>query len=96
MSEKPMYAVFLHPQAVETLGETIKPYLAPGEHAPHLICSEIDTGGALCELLLTGRDGGGNAVEVEVMLPLGMILMVVSVRGDGAHFGFRGHEAAAE
>ncbi|MBB5208274.1 hypothetical protein [Chiayiivirga flava] len=91
MSDKPMYAVFLHPQAVETLGEAIKPYLAPGDHAPHLVCSELDTGGALCEMLLVGRDASGNAVEVELMLPLAMILLVVSVRGDGAQFGFRGH-----
>lgn len=91
MSDKPMYAVFLHPQAVETLGETIRPYLAPGDHAPHLVCSELDTGGALCEMLLVGRDASGNAVEVELMLPLAMVLLVVSVRGDGAQFGFRGH-----
>lgn len=89
MSEKPMYAVFLHPQAIETLGEAIKPYLAPGEHAPHLICSELDTGGALCEMLLVGKDANGNTIEVELMLPLGMILLVVSVRHDGGTFGFR-------
>lgn len=86
-----MYAVFLHPGAIETLGETIKPYLTESAQGPHLICAELDTGGALCEMLLVGKDADGGVVEVELMLPLGMILLVVSVRQDGGLFGFRGH-----
>ena len=93
MSDKPMYAVFLHPQAVETLGEAIKPYLTETAGGPHLICAELDTGGALCEMLLHGKDANGAAVEVELMLPLGMIMLVVSVRNNGAAFGFRARES---
>lgn len=84
-----MYAVFLHPQGIEALGDAIKPYLTDSAGGPHLICSELDTGGALCEILLVGKDAAGNAVEVELMLPLGMIMMVVSVRHDQGGFGFR-------
>ena len=54
---------------------------------------KLDTGGALCEMLLHGKDANGAAVEVELMLPLGMILLVVSVRHDGAAFGFRARES---
>lgn len=93
MNDRPMYAVFLHPQAIETLGESIKPYLSDSPQGPHLVCAELDTGGALCEMLLLGKDAQGNAVEVELMLPLGMILLVVSVRHDGGSFGFRAHAA---
>lgn len=93
MSAHPMYAVFLHPQAIETLGETVKPYLTQSPQGPHLICAELDTGGALCELLLLGKNADGEAIEVELILPVGMILLVVSVRQDGGLFGFRSHDA---
>ena len=95
MSDKPIYAVFLHPQAVEALGEAVKPYLTDSATGPHLLCSELDTGGALCEMLLVGKDATGKTVEVELMLPMGMIMLVVSVRNDDGTFGFRTRGMAA-
>ena len=95
MSDKPIYAVFLHPQGIEALGEAIKPYLSESPNGPHLICSELDTGGALCEMLLVGKDAAGKTVEVELMLPLGMIMLVVSVRHDDGTFGFKARGMAA-
>ncbi len=81
------YAVFLYPQALEILGEAIRPYLHDGPHGPHVLCSAIDTGGALIEMTLQGRTGDGQAVEIELMIPSNMVRMIVSARSDGA-FGF--------
>lgn len=88
MIDKPLYAVYLHPDAITALGDAIKPYLSTGPNGAQLICGELDTGGALCKMVLPGKDADGHATEVELMLPLGMITMVVSVRHDSA-FGFR-------
>ncbi|MDR0184723.1 hypothetical protein [Lysobacter arvi] len=83
------YAVFLYPQALEVLGEAIRPYLHDGPHGPHVLCSAIDTGGALIEMTLRGRtgEGEGHEVEIELMIPTGMVRMIVSARSD-AVFGF--------
>ncbi len=81
------YAVFLFPQALEALGDAVKPYLQDGSGGPHVLCREIDTGGALIEMSLDGHTIDGEPVELELMLPTSMVRMIVSVRSDGA-FGF--------
>jgi len=81
------YAVFLYPQALEILGEAIRPYLHDGPHGPHVLCGAIDTGGALIDLTLNGRTAEGQDVEIELMIPTGMVRMIVSARSD-AMFGF--------
>ena len=82
------YVVFFFPQALESLGEAIKPYLVEGPPEPHLLCREIDTGGALVEMTIEGTTAEGKVVQVELMVPGSMIRMIVSARSDGA-FGFR-------
>src|SRR5688572_20631146 len=81
------YAVFLYPQALEILGEAIRPYLHDGPHGPHVLCGAIDTGGALIDMTLHGRSDDGHDVEIELMIPTGMVRMIVSARSDAA-FGF--------
>ena len=89
------YAVFLYPQALEILGEAIRPYLHDGPHGPHVLCGAIDTGGALIEMTLEGRTGDDQAVEIELMIPSNMVRMIVSARSDGA-FGFGPRVYAAQ
>ncbi|MEG3193014.1 hypothetical protein [Lysobacter sp. D1-1-M9] len=81
------YAVFLFPQALEALGEAIKPYLQDGKGGPHVLCQEIDTAGALIEMTLDGHTVSGEPVELELMVPSSMVRMIVSARSDEA-FGF--------
>lgn len=88
MSETTGYAVFLFPQALEALGDAIKPYLQTGPAGPFVPCREVDTGGAFTELTLEGRTADGHAIEVELMVPGSMVRMIVSARSD-AEFGFR-------
>lgn len=80
------YAVFFFPQALEALGEAIKPYLMPGPE-PWVLCNEIDTGGALIEMTLQGHNADGKPVQIELMVPSGMVRMIVSAHSDGV-FGF--------
>jgi hypothetical protein len=94
MSDRSAFAVFLHPQAIETLGVAIKPYLVDSPAGPHLQCVEVDSGGALFEMTLIGKNGEGRTVEVELMVPIAMVQLVISVRRDG-DFGFGPREAAA-
>jgi len=88
MGESQVYAVFLFPQAVEVLGEAIKPYLVEGPSGPHILCMEVDTGGAFCEMTLHGRSADGKSVELELMVPTGMIRLIVTVHGEDGVFGF--------
>ena len=87
------YAVFFFPQALEALGDAIKPYLQEGKAGPHLLCREIDTGGALVEMTLDGRTPNGQQVDLELMVPTSMVRMIVSARGEEA-FGFGPRTAA--
>lgn len=84
------YAVFFFPQALEALGDAIKPYLQDGPAGQHVICTGIDTGGALIELTLNGKTTDGRQVEMELMVPSGMVRMIVSARSDEL-FGFGPH-----
>ena len=94
MEDKKGYAVYFFPPALEALGEAIKPYLVPGPGGAHLLCREIDTGGALVEMTLDGLGADGTAAELEIMVPSNMVRMIVSVRGEEA-FGFGPRMAAA-
>lgn len=87
MNDSNGYAVFFFPQALEALGEAIKPYLQEGEAGPHVLCNEIDTGGAFVELTLRGKTAEGSDLVLELMVPSGMVRMVVSTHSD-ASFGF--------
>jgi hypothetical protein len=84
------YAVFFFPQALEALGDAIKPYLQDGPGGQHVICTGIDTGGALIELTLNGKTTAGEQVAMELMVPSGMVRMIVSARSDEL-FGFGPH-----
>ena len=90
MNESEGYAVFFFPQALEALGEAIKPYLVEDAAGAHVLCREIDTSGALVEMTLHGTTQGGKQVEVELMVPSGMVRMIVSMHSDDA-FGFGRH-----
>ena len=81
------YAVFLFDQAVEVLGEAIKPYLQEGAAGPHIPCHAVDTGGAFVEMTVQARTAGDEEAEIELMVPIQMVRMIVSMRSDEA-FGF--------
>ncbi|RDZ29129.1 hypothetical protein [Lysobacter silvisoli] len=87
MEESRGYAVFFFPQALEALGEAIKPYLLDSPGGPHVLCREIDTAGALIEMTLEMQTSEGRAVSLELMVPTNMVRMIVSARSDEA-FGF--------
>ena len=93
MNESNGYAVFFFPQALEALGDAIKPYLQDSPAGPHLVCKEIDTGGALLEMTLEGVTSEGKAVQLELMVPGSMVRMIVSSQSDGS-FGFGPRVAA--
>lgn len=87
MNETQGYAVFFFPQALEALGEAIRPYLLDGPAGPHVLCKEIDTGGAFTEMTLEGRTADGRDLTLELMVPGSMVRMIVSAHGEGS-FGF--------
>jgi hypothetical protein len=92
MSDRNVYAVFLHPGAIDALGPAIKPYLIDSPAGPHLQAVEVDSAGSLFEAVLVGRDNEGRTVEVELMIPIAMIKLVISVRKD-EEFGFNSRTA---
>src|SRR5690606_29733258 len=87
MNDSNGYAVFFFPQALEALGDAIKPYLQDSPAGPHVLCREIDTGGALIEMALQGVTADGRTVQLELMVPGSMVRMIVSSQSDGS-FGF--------
>lgn len=93
MNETQGYAVFFFPQALEALGEAIRPYLLEGPAGPHVLCKEIDTGGAFTEMTLEGRNAEGREMTLELMVPGNMLRMIVSAHGEGA-FGFGSRNVA--
>ena len=88
MSEVTKYAVYFHANALEALGEPIKPFLTQGPNGPHVVCADIDTGGTLCEMNVEQTTAEGKTITTEVMVPVAMIRMVVSLGGDDGSFGF--------
>lgn len=87
MNEGKGFAVFLFPQALEALGDAIKPYLVDGAGGQHILCTEIDTGGSLIEMTIAAATQDGRDISLELMLPTNMVRMIVSARGEGS-FGF--------
>ncbi|MCF7221098.1 hypothetical protein [Marilutibacter chinensis] len=94
MNDTRGYAVFFFPQAVEALGGAIKPYLQGEAGAEHVMCREIDTGGAFIKMIMDGRTPAGDTIELELMVPANMVRMVVSARSEEA-FGFGPRTASA-
>jgi hypothetical protein len=88
MNDAGGYAVFFFPQALEALGDAIKPYLHDGPGGLHVLCGEVDTAGALVEMTLAGSTPEGRHADLELMVPIGMVRMIVSAHGDGETFGF--------
>ena len=66
MSDFNGYAVFFFPNAMEALGDTIKPYLQDSPGGPHILCRDIDVGGALAQLTLEGRTTDGRELDLEL------------------------------
>ncbi len=91
------YAVFFYPQALEALGDTIKPYLQDSHGGPHIVCREIDTAGAFVEMTMSAVTPEGAEVSLDLLVPTGMVRMIVSSQQPGS-FGFRPYApvAAAE
>lgn len=87
MSDFNGYAVFFFPNAIEALGDAIKPYLQDSPGGPHILCRDIDVGGALAQLTLEGRTTDGRELDLELMFPTSMVRMIVSARSD-PFFGF--------
>ena len=94
MNEANGYAVFFFPQALEALGEAIKPSLRGGPAGDHVVCNEIDTAGALVEMTMRGTTTQGQPLALELMVPTSMVRMIVSSQSDGT-FGFGPRDAAA-
>ena len=89
LSDDVQYAVYLHAGALESLGEAIVPYLMQGPHGPHLVCTDIDTAGALAEMTVESVSAAGVHQRTEVMFPIAMIRLVLSIGGLADGFGFR-------
>lgn len=95
MNGGPGYAVFLFDQAIEVLGDAIKPYLTEGPAGAYLRCRSVDTGGALIECTISARGSDGRSNELEVMFPSNMVRLIASARIEES-FGFGPHALASE
>jgi hypothetical protein len=82
MTDAPNYAVFLFPQALESIGEPIRPYLREGPGGAHIVCAEIDSSGPLFGMTLAGKGPQGERLELEIMVPVSMIKLVMSMHGE--------------
>lgn len=85
MSDPVQYAVFLFASAIEELGAALEPYLQDGPSGRHVLCNEIDSGGALFEMKIHAPSEQGGVLEL--MVPVAMIKLVIAVQQDG-RFGF--------
>ena len=88
MPEQRTYAVYFHAQALDVLGEAIKPYLVESAEGKHLLCRGIDISGSFFEMTLVKTNEKGKPVECEVMIPSAMIRLVISITGLETDFGF--------
>lgn len=88
MADTQSYAVLLFPQALEALGDAIKPYLSPGPAGPHIVCAAVDVSGAYCQMTLRGKSAQGEDVGLEVMVPHPMVKLIMSLHDDHP-FGFQ-------
>lgn len=82
------YLVYFHPPALEALGEAVKPYLTEGPSGPFVQCTELDTGGALCEMKVQAKSSADKLVEIEIMVPVAMIRLIISTPDGDRDFGF--------
>ena len=82
MADSPNYAVFFFPQAIEALGDPIKPYLRDEPLGPHIVCTEIDASGPFFGMTLVGQGAKGQALELEIMVPSSMVRLVMSMHGE--------------
>lgn len=87
MDDTQGYAVLLFPQALEALGDAIKPYLGAGPAGPHIVCAAVDVSGAYCQMTLQGKNASGQMVALEVMVPHAMVKLIMSLHDDHP-FGF--------
>ena len=87
MNESEGYVVYFFPQALEALGDAIKPYLREGPGGEHVLCHEVDTAGSLIEMTIEANTPDGHTVALELMIPQAMVKMIVSARSE-AGFGF--------
>ena len=94
MNESEGYVVYFFPQALEALGDAIKPYLREGPGGEHVLCHEVDTAGSLIEMTIEANTPDGHTVALELMIPQAMVKMIVSARSDAA-FGFSPRVAPA-
>ena len=88
MAEHRTYAVYFHPQALDVLGDAIKPHLSESPAGQYIACTEIDTAGSFCELTISGTTADGKPLDYEVFIPTGMIRLVISMSGTEVDFGF--------
>jgi hypothetical protein len=82
MPDAPNYAVFLFPQALEALGDPIKPYLRDAPLGPHIVCAEIDASGPFFGMTLAGQGAEGQPLSLEIMVPSSMVRLVMSMHGE--------------
>jgi hypothetical protein len=76
------YAVFLYPQALEALGDPVKPYVREAPVGPHIVCAEIDASGPFFEMKLAGQGPSGKPLELVLMIPSSMVKLVMSMHGE--------------
>jgi hypothetical protein len=82
MPDSPNYAVFLFPQALEALGDPIKPYIRDEPLGPHIVCTEIDASGPFFGMTLLGNGAQGQPLQLEIMIPSSMVKLVMSMHGE--------------
>jgi hypothetical protein len=82
MPDSPNYAVFFFPQALEALGDPVKPYLRDAPMGPHIVCTEIDASGPFFGMTLQGQGAHGQSLQLEIMVPSSMVKLVMSMHGD--------------
>ncbi len=87
MAHKQTYAVMLFKEAVEALGEAIKPFQRTGQFGDFIPCLSVDTNGPLCTLVVDNRSEGANELTVELQIPYPMIKLIVGSEVEG-HAGF--------
>lgn len=87
MAHKQTYAVLLFKEALEALGEAIKPFLRTGQFGDFIPCNSVDTNGPLCTLVVDTRVDGPTEMTVELQIPYPMIKLIVGSETEG-HAGF--------
>jgi hypothetical protein len=87
MASKQTYSVLLFAEAIEVLGDAIKPFLRTGQFGDFIPCQAVETHGPLCTLVVDTRSEGATDLTVELQLPYPMIKLIVGTEAEG-HAGF--------